>query len=222
MDDKSNEITAVPELLKLLVLEGAMVTTDALNCQKESAETIIAQGADYVLVLKENYPNLYTDVELYFKKPSAQCCSTDLEVEKGHGRLETRRYWISDQIEWLEQKSEWKKFNAIGMVESTREINGERSVECRYYLTFLTKCEDFLRAVRRHWAVENQLHWILDVAFKEDLSRVRIENAAENFSVVRRMALNLLKQEKTVKIGIESKRLKAGWDQGYLLKVLKV
>lgn len=222
VDDKSNEITAVPELLKLLVLEGAIVTTDALNCQKNIAETIIEQGAEYVLALKENHPNLYADVELYFQKPSECCRSTDLEIEKGHGRLETRRYWISDEIEWLEPRSEWKNLNAIGMVESTREIKGDRSVGRRYYLTSLIDLTDFSRAVRRHWAVENQLHWVLDVAFKEDLSRVRIQNAAENFSVVRRMALNLLKQEKTVKMGIESKRLKAGWDHRYLLKVLKL
>ncbi len=222
VDDKSNEITAVPELLKLLVLEGAIVTTDALNCQKNIAKTIIERGADYVLALKENHPNLYADVELYFKTPKAECQSTDLEVEKDHGRLETRRYWMSNQIEWLESKSEWENLHAIGMVESTRELNGEKSLERRYYLTSVTHIKDFARAVRRHWSVENKLHWILDVAFKEDLSRIRVHNAAENFSILRRIALNLLKQEKTLKIGIESKRLRAGWDHDYLLKILKL
>lgn len=223
VDDKSNEITAVPELLKLLVLEGTIVTTDALNCQKGIADVIIGQGADYVLALKENHPNLYADVKLYFEKPSDTCQSSDPEVEKGHGRIETRQYWLTTRIKWLNQKSEWTDLRGIGMVESTREIAGEeRTKERRYYLTSLLDLKDFSQAVRRHWSVENQLHWVLDVAFKEDLSRVRIQNAAENFSIIRRIALNLLKQEKTSKVGIESKRLKAGWDQRYLLKVLKV
>jgi len=221
VDDKSNEITAVPELLKLLILEGTIVTTDALNCQKEIAATIVEQGADYVLALKENHPNLYADVELYFNTLSLGRQSTEVEVEKGHGRIETRRYSLNTEIKWLAQKSDWKNLNGIGMVESTREISGMVSTERRYYVTSLVDLNDFSRAVRRHWSVENQLHWVLDVAFREDLSRVRIENAAENFSIIRRIALNLLKQEKTSKAGIESKRLKAGWNQGYLLKVLK-
>ena len=118
--------------------------------------------------------------------------------------------------------SEWENLPAIGMVESTRELNGEKSLERRYYLTSVTHIKDFARAVRRHWSVENKLHWILDVAFKEDLSRIRVHNAAENFSILRRIALNLLKQEKTLKIGIESKRLRAGWGHDYLLKILKL
>jgi predicted transposase YbfD/YdcC len=222
INDKSNEITAVPELLKLLILEGTIVTTDALNCQKDIAATIVEQGADYVLTLKENHPCLYADVELYFNTPSLSRQSTDPGVEKGHGRIETRRYSLNTDIEWLDQKSDWKNLRGIGMVESTREINGTISTERRYYMTSLADLNDFSRAVRRHWSVENQLHWVLDVAFREDLSRVRIENAAENFSIMRRIALNLLKQEKTSKIGIESKRLKAGWNHHYLLKVLKV
>lgn len=222
INDKSNEITAVPKLLELLVLEGTIITTDALNCQKSIAEKIVDKGADYVLALKENHPNLYTDVALYFETHETHCQSSDKEVEKGHGRLETRRYWLTDKIDWLVQKSEWKGLKAIAMVESTREIQGKTSTERRYYLTSLINLEDFSRAARNHWHVENKLHWSLDVTFREDFSRVRQGHAAENFSTIRRIALNLLKQEKTSKRGIESKRLKAGWDHGYLLKVLKI
>ena len=222
VNDKSNEITAVPKLLELLVLEGAIVTTDALNCQKDIAAKIIDKGADYVLALKENHPNLYTDVELFFKTHAERCESTEKEVEKGHGRIETRRYWLTDKIDWLEQKPEWKGLKSIAMVESIREIQGEISTERRYYLTSVMSITDFSRAARNHWHVENKLHWSLDVAFREDFSRVRQGHAAENFSTLRRIALNLLKQEKTSKRGIESKRLKAGWDHDYLLKVLKL
>lgn len=219
-EDKSNEITAVPKLLECLILEGAIVTVDALNCQKEIAAKITDQKADYVLALKGNHPTLYDDVCLYFKTHIQHCKSTELEIEKSHGRIETRRYWMTDKIEWLAQKSEWRNLNAIGMVESSREIDGKISVEKRYYLLSIRDINDFARAVRQHWFVENKLHWVLDVAFKEDLSRVRAGYASENFSTVRRIALNLLKQEKTSKRGIESKRLRAGWDHDYLLKVL--
>lgn len=222
VNDKSNEITAVPQLLKLLVLEGAIVTTDALNCQKDIASTIIDRGADYVLALKENHPTLYKDVELYFKTHAERCESTEELVEKGHGRIESRRYWLETHIDWLEQRVEWKKLKGIGMVESRRDVNGEISFERRFYVVSVLDIEAFSRAVRRHWHVENKLHWTLDVAFKEDLSRARIGYASENFSTLRRIALNLLKQEKTSKRGIESKRLRAGWDHDYLLKVLKL
>lgn len=221
VDDKSNEITAVPKLLELLVLEGAIVTADALNCQKNIAEKVIDQGADYVLALKENHPNLYADVELYFQTHRDRCIRSEAVVEKGHGRIETRRYWLETQIDWLSQKKEWKSLKAIGMVESCREIKEEKSIEQRYYLLSLDNIDDFSRAVREHWHVENKLHWSLDVTFREDDSRVRVGHAAENLSTIRRIALNLLKQEKTLKGGIETKRLKAGWDRDYLLKVLQ-
>jgi predicted transposase YbfD/YdcC len=148
INDKSNEITAVPELLKVLILEGTIVTTDALNCQKDIAATIVEQKADYVLALKENHPKLYSDVTLYFNTPSLPRQSTEIEVEKGHGRIETRRYSLNTNIDWLEQKLEWKNLNALGMVESTREINGEISTERRYYVTSLIDLNDFARAVR--------------------------------------------------------------------------
>lgn len=221
-DDKSNEITAVPKLLELLVLEGAIVTVDALNCQKEIARKITEKKADYVMALKENHPNLYDDVTLYFQTHSTFCETTTPEVEKGHGRIETRRYWLTEKIDWLEQKSEWSNLKSIGMVESIRDVGGEVSTEKRYYLCSITNLKQFARAARQHWFVENKLHWELDVAFREDESRVRLGYAAENLSVIRRIALNLLKQEQTVKRGIQTKRLKAGWDQSYLLKVLKL
>lgn len=222
VDDKSNEITAVPKLLELLVLEGCIVTTDALNCQKSIAAKIIERGADYALALKENHPTLYADVELYFKTHHERCLSTEAIIEKGHGRIETRRYWMETNIDWLYQREEWKNLSAIGMVESCRELNGKKSIEQRYYLLSLKDIETFSRAARKHWHIENKLHWSLDVTFREDDSRVRAGYASENLSTIRRIALNLLKQEKTLKRGIETKRLKAGWDQDYLLKVLQI
>lgn len=221
VDDKSNEITAVPKLLELVVLEGCIVTADALNCQKSIVAKIVEQDADYVLALKENHPNLYADVKLYFQTHRAHCLTSEATVEKGHGRIETRRYWMETKIDWLFQKKDWGNLRAIGMVESCRELNGGKSVEQRYYLLSLDNIEDFARAVREHWHVENKLHWSLDVTFREDDSRVRTGYASENLSTIRRIALNLLKQEKTLKAGIETKRLKAGWDHDYLLRVLQ-
>lgn len=222
INDKSNEITAVPQLLRMLVLEGSVVTTDALNCQKDIAAEIVNQKADYVLALKENHKNLYADVELYFQSFAERCESTPEVLEKGHGRIETRRYWIEKNIDWLAHRAEWKNLNAIGMVESRREVGEKVSIERRYYLISKAELNVFSNAVRKHWEVENKLHWTLDVAFQEDLSRVRVGYAAENFSTVRRIALNLLKQEKTSRKGIETKRLRAGWDHDYLLKLLKI
>ncbi len=225
-EEKSNEITAIPELLKLLDLENCVVTIDAMGCQKDIAEKIIDSKADYVLSLKDNHKDLCDDVKCFFdgelKKKKSKYKFDHLETIDGdHGRVESRRYWISDDIDWLTQKPLWKGLTSIGLVEYQSEEKGRKTIEKRYFLTSLTAdVKKFSQAVRFHWRIENSLHWCLDVAFHEDDCRVRKDHAAENFAVIRQIALNLLKQEKTAKTGIQTKRLMAGWDDHYLGKVL--
>lgn len=225
-EDKSNEITAIPELLKLLDLKGCIVTIDAMGCQKEIAARIIDQKADYVLALKGNQGNLHKDVELFFEDamknnfrdiPHEVHTTTD----GGHGRVEVRRYYTVSDLDWLEEKSKWKKLNLIGMVHSERHIDDKITEERRYFISSLpndVKC--FAQAVRDHWTIENQLHWVLDIAFREDDSRIRDRNAANNMAIIRRLALNLCKKEKTAKVGVKVKRKRAGWDDDYLLTLL--
>jgi predicted transposase YbfD/YdcC len=228
VDDKSNEITAIPTLLKLLDLERCIVTIDAMGCQTEVAQAICDAGADYVLALKGNHPTMYEDVVTTFNEGVAtqftQISHQALEtVEKGHGRIETRRYFLVDDplyIQYLESYERWPNLHSIGMVEATRDIDGVISQERRYYLCSVGNVKEFAQAARGHWSIENSLHWVLDVAFREDFNRTRSDHSAENFSVLRHIALNLLKGEKSVKVGIKGKRLKCGWDHDYLLKVL--
>jgi len=227
VSDKSNEITAIPELLDKLEINECIVTIDAMGCQRDIASKIIDEGADYVLALKGNQGNLYEDVKLYFEwaiKDGFKEISYDFyeTIDGDHGRIETRRYWITSEIEWIHDKGKWKGLKSIGMVESIRCIGEKTSVEVRYYISSLkSDAKVFAKAVRSHWGIENSLHWVLDIAFREDESRIRKAHGPENFSVLRHIALNLLKQEKTVKVGIKSKRLKAGWDNDYLVKILQ-
>ncbi len=229
VDAKSNEITAIPELLRVLEVPGCIVTIDAMGCQKEIAQTITGQGADYVLALKENQPQLYQDVKDTFnlaRQAEFSSIPHDFHetLEKSHGRIETGRCWtISDPdlISYLDDRRQWKKLNSIAMVESRREVDGKVSVESRFYISSLPGDSGvMLNAVRGHWGIENSVHWVLDIAFREDESRVRKGDAAENLSVLRRMTLNMLKHETTSKGGIAAKRKRAGWDTEYLLKVL--
>jgi predicted transposase YbfD/YdcC len=222
----SNEITAVPQLLRLLEVKGCIVTVDALNCQKEIASEILNQEADYVLSLKGNQGNLHKEVGLFFESVVNDHTygfqiSRHETVDGEHGRIETRSYWHVNAPEWLKEKFDWPGLESLGMVEATREINEQASKEKRYYLSSLSvDAVRLAEAVRGHWAIENSLHWILDVVFREDDSRVRVGHAAENFALIRRIALNLLQQEKTLKRGVKTKRLKAALDDSYLLKVL--
>jgi len=228
VDKKSNEITALPELLRALALTGCIVTIDAMGCQTKIAEQIIEGEADYVLALKGNQGTLHEDIVSYFgwaeKTGFTQIPYTFHEtLEKDHGRIEERRCWATSDVEWLEPKAQWQGLQSIVMVEADREVRGrERTLERRYFISSLpAEAKPLLAAVRGHWGIENQLHWCLDVAMREDASRIRTDHAPENVAVLRHIALNLLKQERSCKLGIKRKQLKAGWDHDYLLKVLR-
>jgi predicted transposase YbfD/YdcC len=233
---KSNEITALPELLRVLELAGCIVTVDAMGTQKKIAKEIIEADADYVLALKGNHQTVQEEVKSFLeatvveknskpRKPSrAASHLAALEtVEKDHGRIETRRYYQSTELDWFADRAKWAGLQSVGMVEAVREIGAHRTVERRYYLSSLPLgVETFARAVRGHWGVENKLHWVLDVQMREDQSRARAGYAAENLATLRRLALNLLKREKTKKRGIHGKQLNASWDHAYLLRLLGI
>jgi predicted transposase YbfD/YdcC len=229
VDDKSNEITAIPALLQTLELAGCIVTIDAIGTQTDIAQTIVAQDADYNLAVKQNQGQLYEDLEATFHGMEQEPCRTTVHdytktVNKGHGRLETRECWTishPDYLRALRTGKVWASLQTLVMVRATRQVGDDTTVKTHYYISSLkTTAAKHLAIVRGHWSVENDLHWTLDIAFREDDCRVRVSHGDENLAILRHVALNLLKQEKTAKVGIKAKRLKAAWDEDYMLRVL--
>lgn len=235
VDEKSNEITAIPKLLRILDLADCIVTIDAMGCQKNIAKEIMEADADYVLSLKGNQGTAEEEVRAFFDDlippdpslpppPTPQRMDYLQTIDGDHGRVETRRYWISDDIGWFVDKGKWEGLRCIAMVESVREIKGTRSYERRCFLASIERdAQRFALACRGHWGVENPLHWVMDVTFGEDNSRARSGHAAENLAALRRLALNMLRSEKSQsKLSIRSKRLMAGWNSDYLRKILGI
>lgn len=224
VSDKSNEITAIPKLLKLLYLKGCIVTIDAMGCQKKIASAIRNKKADYVLALKGNHPNLEKEIknifsDEYFLK---DCDYHKTENnKKNHGRLEVREYYITDKLKSLSDKDKWKDLKSIGMVKSSRTVNGKTSLETRYFICSIKSDSNlFAKAARKHWSIENSLHWVLDVVFNEDYSRSRKDCATNNLAALRKIALNLIRAEKSTKGSIKVKRLRASLKDEYLMEVL--
>ena len=219
VDGKSNEISAIPKLLKLLDLSDAVVTIDGIGCQKKIAAQIVAQEGDYILAVKENQSELLEEIKGLMGTLPAD--SQDLQQDKGHGRQETRKCTVIYRIDMLDEEKKWKGLKSIIKIESTRELKKTKSTETRYYISSLkVGANTFNHAVRMHWGIENSLHWVLDLAFREDECRKRSDNSAQNFALIRKFALNLLKRDTTKRMGIKNKRLKAGWNQEFLLKVI--
>lgn len=223
--EKTNEITVIPELLEVINPAGAVVTTDALGCQKQVAWTVREHHAHYLLALKDNHPTLFEDVKDFFGY--ANKVDWELEhshtqtTERGHGRTETRKCWVLPGPEWLHEREAWRDLTSIVKLHATRTVGNHTTEHTRYFLTSLPlDAERALRAARFHWGIENGLHWVLDVAFDEDSSRARLKNAQATWVTLRHLAMNLLKRDKTIEVGVEAKRLRAGWDRSYLLKLL--
>ena len=229
VDDKSNEITAIPEVLGALAVAGCLVTLDALGCQRAIAQQVLDQGGDYVLALKDNQPTLTADVQECFAQAQATRFA-DVQhdaheaVDKGHGRLEIRRRWVitdPDVLAWVQVEHGWPGLGAIGMVQTERRLADRTTIGTRYYLLSRSLSARALgEAVRSHWGIENQVHWVLDVTFHEDQHRIRQGAAAENAAILRRIALNVVRHHPRERLSIRTRRLLAGWDDAYLLQLL--
>jgi predicted transposase YbfD/YdcC len=229
VDDKSNEITAIPRLLELIDVKGRIITTDAMGCQRDIAKRIVDREGDYVFCLKGNQESLHDEVKFFFEECEAANYN-DVDhryfetIEKDHGRIEIRRCWVveDDAIRWLEREDQWPGLRSIAAIEAQRKIRGKTTSETRYFISSLTgSAEKIARAAREHWAIENSLHYVLDVTFNEDKSRIRKDNAPENLVVLRRIALNMVKKEPTHKKSSVRSRIKtAGWDNSYLERIL--
>ena len=233
VDEKSNEITAIPKLLRVLELEGCIVTIDAMGCQKKIAREIIEADADYVLALKGNQTAAHEEIRAFFDDLippdpamglAPRPAQTDYieSVEADHGRIETRRYWITDQINWFADKDQWEGLRSFGIVDSVRDIGDSRSYERRCFLLSIPPdASKFAATCRGHWGVENPLHWTLDVTFREDNSRARSGHAPENLAALRRLALNAIKSDKShSKLSVRRRRLMAAWNHDYLATLI--
>jgi predicted transposase YbfD/YdcC len=230
VDEKSNEITAIPALLEMLEIAGCIITIDAMGCQTEIAQQITDQQGDYVLAVKENQGHLFEDIEhlcqLYLQHEQPMFYFNDYAktVDKNHDRIEIRECWTLDAAFYgpsIRKIGEWAKIQTVVMIRRERRLSDKTEIHTRYYISSLKgTAKRFLQVIREHWGIENSVHWVLDMAFNEDQSRLHKDNGAENLAVIRHIALNLLRNEKTAKVGIKAKRLKAGWDDAYLFKVL--
>lgn len=219
--DKANEIVAIPDLLASLEIAGATVTIDAIGCQKAIADTIIEAEADYVLALKKNQPQLYADVTLWLDTEIAQGRLPWHEtVDSGHGRIEVRRYALSSAMAWLPQQTEWRGLHAVGRVESIRQVGDKTTTEYRYFLCSFTDLARFAERVRGHWDTENGQHWVLDVQFGEDANRTRKEHSAENLALIRRMALNVIRQNGPSKDSLRRRKLRASLNDDYRAQLI--
>jgi predicted transposase YbfD/YdcC len=231
VQNAANEIVAIPKLLELIDLAGSVVSIDAIGCQRQIARQIVDGSGDYLLAVKGNQPALQAQVHklldeliLESQRTPGQAINhgATQTVDGDHGRIETRRLWVSDQVQWIKLDEPWPGLNSIAVVESTREVDGKTSVERRYYISSIkgTDAPAMLERIRGHWRIENNLHWQLDVSFREDEKRIRVGHGAENFSRLCRLTLNRLKADKSTKASIHTKRLKAAWDDYYLFKLL--
>lgn len=222
-DDKSNEITAIPELLNMLDIKGCTVTIDAMGCQTNIAKQIVEKEADYLLAVKGNQGHLFDDIKEAFEQTPVLPQQFSTTLETGHGRIEKRSCQVIEDTDWICNSKDWKGLKSLLKITAQRtdKLSGEQSIECRYYISSAAaKADKMLHATRQHWCVENKLHWMLDVNFGEDASQKKAGNAAQNFSVISRIALNLLQNEKSKKLSIKKKRLAAGWEHSYLEKLL--
>lgn len=221
VEEKSNEITAIPKLLEALIIDNAMITIDAMGTQKEIAKTIIQNNANYTLAVKGNQASLKQDIEDEFR--FSKTTKSYEDVDYGHGRIETRTCHVIDDFIHIQNPEKWEQLKSVIKIESVREFKRTGKIEraTKYYISSaINTPKKSLEIVRSHWAIENKLHWVLDVQFGEDLDRKRDGNASQNFSLINKIALNLIKKEKSCKLGIKSKRKKAGWDNQYLIKIL--
>lgn len=225
VDEKSNEIPAVPELLDLIDVTDCIITSDAMSCQKKTVEKIRKKSCDYVICLKGNQETLHEDVKLYFEAafkepwlyPKISYVKTE---EKDHGRMEQREYYLTADTDWIENREEWVDLKGIGMVRSKRIVNNIESIDERYFITSLTDIKSFSRSVRKHWGIENSLHWCLDINFNEDRCRTRVDNSGENLAVIRHIALNLYKSYTSVKLSMKAKRFRCSFDDIFLASVI--
>jgi predicted transposase YbfD/YdcC len=226
VDPESNEIPALPVLLETIAVEACDITADAIHCQKETTAAIVNAKAHYTIAIKANQEHLYADSVATFahlREHALSSLQVHTTCEKGHGRIETRRYWVTSHLDMIRGANAWASFQTIGMVESERIVNGNIEQETRYYMSSREPdAKAFGERVRGHWSIENSLHWVLDMALREDEARIRKEHGAKSMAVVRHIAINLLKKEKTLKVGTQAKRLRAACDNEYLSTILRL